>query len=303
MYFSSISKILIIILLFLLKPAFSEDFSFDNVNISKIISAIAKSGNLNIMINKNLSGNASLHLKDVSPEDALILFCRLNSLSMEKDGNIYIIGTNPSIYSGFLYNLYSLKAKDLKRIMSMSYPHTFISIINQNKVWIRYPSSISKEELTAFIKNIDSPPKNISVTLYFYENSGDFSSNKIEKGQMKALVMQGGEACFHAGTNILLPWWGIIYKKGYFLNVRADNIHGDELDIEFNWNIPGTLESSSGTNKLSLKNGKKTLIGALFSEKKEKSYSIVLKTDPSIIFSSSKKKRNMLLFIRAEWQQ
>lgn len=303
MHLSSILKIFVIFVFISTFNINAADFSFNDVPIRIILSKIASSGNLNIILNRSIKGKSTIHLNDISSEDALYIFCRANSLTLEKDGNIFIIGNNPSIYSSFLYKLSGIESFDIKRLLKTSFPKAEISIIDKYRVWIRIPRSIDKQDIINFIKRIDTPLKNITFTLSFSEESETVSSNYINKGKMNALVMQNSDACFHVGKELLLPWWGIIYRKGYYLNIRAGAIMGNKVDIEFNWNLSGGIDNSSGINRISLINGRKLLIGALVSEEKGSSYSIELKTKPSIMFSSSRKKRRILVFAKATWNE
>jgi type IV pilus assembly protein PilQ len=87
------NKLLIFILLFLYKFSFSTNVSLDfkNADIKDVLRIIGEYGNLNIVVDKEVSGSITIKLKDVDIMDALKYILEANNLTMSVEKNILFV--------------------------------------------------------------------------------------------------------------------------------------------------------------------------------------------------------------------
>jgi len=87
------NKLLIFILLFLYKFSFSTNVSLDfkNADVKDVLRIIGEYGNLNIVVDNEVSGSITIKLKDVDIMDALKYILEANNLTMSVEKNILFV--------------------------------------------------------------------------------------------------------------------------------------------------------------------------------------------------------------------
>lgn len=96
-------------------------------DIRQVIKTIAKQANVNILLDRSVSGKVTFSLKDVYYETALQLIAKTNNLAVRKEGNTYIIGQAKNLAEGFdrnttrNYKLNFAKPEDVQKTIAEVY--------------------------------------------------------------------------------------------------------------------------------------------------------------------------------------
>ncbi len=67
--------------------AATTSFNFDNIPVRSALQLIAEEGDFNLVVSDSVTGTISLHLEDVTWEQALDIVLRMKGLGMRIDGN------------------------------------------------------------------------------------------------------------------------------------------------------------------------------------------------------------------------
>lgn len=73
-------------------PAKRTRYHFDDIPVRSALQVLAEEGNVNLVVSDTVGGNISLHLEDVTWEQALALILRLKGLEMRVLGNSRVVG-------------------------------------------------------------------------------------------------------------------------------------------------------------------------------------------------------------------
>lgn len=73
-------------------PAARTRYHFDDIPVRSALQLLAEEGNVNLVVSDTVGGSISLHLEDVTWEQALAVVLRLKGLEMRVLGNSRVVG-------------------------------------------------------------------------------------------------------------------------------------------------------------------------------------------------------------------
>lgn len=73
-------------------PAKRTRYHFDDIPVRSALQVLAEEGNVNLVVSDAVRGNISLHLEDVTWEQALAVVLRLKGLDMRVLGDSRVVG-------------------------------------------------------------------------------------------------------------------------------------------------------------------------------------------------------------------
>lgn len=73
-------------------PAKRTRYHFDDIPVRSALQVLAEDGNVNLVVSDAVTGNISLHLEDVTWEQALAVVLRLKRLDMRVLGDSRVVG-------------------------------------------------------------------------------------------------------------------------------------------------------------------------------------------------------------------
>jgi type IV pilus assembly protein PilQ len=71
----------------------TKTFDFRNIPVRSALQLIAEEGGLNLVVSDSVTGNITLHLEDVTWEQALEVVLRMKGLGMRVDGDTRAVST------------------------------------------------------------------------------------------------------------------------------------------------------------------------------------------------------------------
>ena len=139
----------------------------ENADLRTVLSAIAKSNNLNLVLDNSISGSVSLHLENIQAADALKIISTASGYSWQQTPQSIIIGKN-ILGSTNLTNLAIIKLKylDAKTCKTMLQPlvgEGVFSIDPVNNYLIFSGCQTAQENLNKILQTLDIPSKQISL--------------------------------------------------------------------------------------------------------------------------------------------
>jgi len=72
--------------------AATKNFHFDDIPVRSALQLLAEEGDFNLVVSDSVTGTISLHLKDVTWEQALDIVLKMKGLGMRVDGNTRSVG-------------------------------------------------------------------------------------------------------------------------------------------------------------------------------------------------------------------
>ena len=73
-------------------PAARTRYHFDDIPVRSALQVLAEDGDVNLVVSDSVTGNVSLHLEDVTWEQALAVVLRLKGLDMRVLGDSRVVG-------------------------------------------------------------------------------------------------------------------------------------------------------------------------------------------------------------------
>ncbi|WP_231037779.1 pilus assembly protein PilQ [Pectinatus frisingensis] len=172
-------------------PSFAMSLRVSDADIRYIFTALAADGNINIILNDDVSGIVSANLTDITALDAIKLIAKSNGFSVEQTNNTLFIGKN-HVLNNTLGSLHIFKLQHISPVFLTNTLKIFSytanksstdnnkpdktinfgpAIVPTNNTWIDsdnntvifYGTDGDAAEIAAFIKRLDVPVKQVML--------------------------------------------------------------------------------------------------------------------------------------------
>lgn len=175
-----IRRLFIFVIIFIICNFFSRASAISlhlaDADVRYILTVLASSDNINLIMDDNVSGSVSVNLDDVLPIDAIKMIGKIKGLSFAEDKNILFIGSPENIRSNYgQLHIFKVQYCDL---------NTLANAIRLS-FNIRLPAADGKKENTAETaqgeKNILTDKENNTLLFYGTSNEAEKIDDFIQK--------------------------------------------------------------------------------------------------------------------------
>ncbi len=170
---------------------------YKNADLTDVIKAISYSYNLNIVVQKDVSGKVSAQLKDITVDEALHAILSVNNYSYIRKGSvIYILDKNDVTSITESLPLHFLTLKAAKNLLSGALPK-FNGVIqgsedSNNLVVTANPADL--ESVKECLKGIDVPPIQVLIEAQIIDiNKSDIQKLDSAVGLIYSASQTGGQ--------------------------------------------------------------------------------------------------------------
>lgn len=94
--------------------------AFKGADIRDVLATLARLGGYNLVASDSVKGSVTVDLKDISVDDAIKLVTKINNFSMQKVGNVLVIGNNKDLSNFGVIRVYKLYNVGNKTIIETS---------------------------------------------------------------------------------------------------------------------------------------------------------------------------------------
>jgi len=140
-----------------------KDMNFKGADIRDVLRAIAEVAQVNLVTDSSVSGNITIHLRDISFDEALNLITQTTGLAYKWDGNTVVVATPERIdevYADMDTRIIEFENKDLNRVKSVVssiYPELNIQIVKENTQLLLVGKANIVNEAVNLIDRVDFP--------------------------------------------------------------------------------------------------------------------------------------------------
>ena len=140
-----------------------KDMNFKGADIRDVLRAIAEVAQVNLVTDSSVQGNITIHLRDISFDEALNLITQTTGLAYKWDGNTVVVATPERIdevYADMDTRIIEFENKDLNRVKSVVnsiYPELNIQIIKENTQLLLVGKEEIVSEAVNLINRVDFP--------------------------------------------------------------------------------------------------------------------------------------------------
>jgi len=140
-----------------------KDMNFKGADIRDVLRAIAEVAQVNLVTDSSVQGNITIHLRDISFDEALNLITQTTGLAYKWDGNTVVVATPERIdevYADMNTRIIEFENKDLNRVKSVVnsiYPELNIQIIKENTQLLLVGKEEIVSEAVNLINRVDFP--------------------------------------------------------------------------------------------------------------------------------------------------
>src|SRR6056297_1853775 len=137
--------------------------NFKGADIRDVLRAIAEVAQVNLVTDSSVQGNITIHLRDISFDEALNLITQTTGLAYKWDGNTVVVATPERIdevYADMNTRIIEFENKDLNRVKSVVnsiYPELNIQIIKENTQLLLVGKEEIVSEAVNLINRVDFP--------------------------------------------------------------------------------------------------------------------------------------------------
>src|SRR6056297_3937089 len=137
--------------------------NFKGADIRDVLRAIAEVAQVNLVTDSSVQGNITIHLRDISFDEALNLITQTTGLAYKWDGNTVVVATPERIdevYADMNTRIIEFENKDLERVKSVVnsiYPELNIQIIRENTQLLLVGNSDIITQAVEVINRVDFP--------------------------------------------------------------------------------------------------------------------------------------------------
>jgi general secretion pathway protein D len=164
---------------------FIDDMSFKNADIRDVLRSIAEIADLNLISDGSIEGLVTLHLKDISFQDALTLITQSQGLYYYRDGNTIVVASPERIEELYVKKICSniiinySDINSMKEIINGIYPDLNIQIDERNMQLIIVGREKEVNEVKKLIEQLDIPDKSIQEVYRLKHLDIDYLINNI----------------------------------------------------------------------------------------------------------------------------
>ncbi len=94
--------------------------AFKGADIRDVLATLARLGGYNLVASDSVKGSVTVDLKDISVDDAIKLVTKINNFSMQKVGNVLVIGNNKDLSNFGVIRVYKLYNVGNKTVIETS---------------------------------------------------------------------------------------------------------------------------------------------------------------------------------------
>jgi type II secretory pathway component GspD/PulD (secretin) len=94
--------------------------AFKGADIRDVLATLARLGGYNLVASDSVKGSVTVDLKDISVDDAIKLVTKINNFSMQKVGNVLVVGNNKDLSNFGVIRVYKLYNVGNKTIITTS---------------------------------------------------------------------------------------------------------------------------------------------------------------------------------------
>jgi len=140
-----------------------KDMNFKGADIRDVLRAIAEVAQVNLVTDSSVQGSITIHLRDISFDEALNLITQTTGLAYKWDGNTVVVATPERIdevYADMDTRIIEFENKDLNRVKSVVnsiYPELNIQIIKENTQLLLVGKEEIVSEAVNLINRVDFP--------------------------------------------------------------------------------------------------------------------------------------------------
>jgi type IV pilus assembly protein PilQ len=236
-------------------------FNFQNVEVRAALQAIADISGLNIITSESVSGNLTMHLKEVPWDQALNAILQAKGLDMRKDGNVLWIAPKEELLTkekleleqraliadleplkSEIFQLNYQKVEAFLTVFGLSSTGAAASNNTQNRVLSKRGSAIvdartnqlfvtdigSKlEDIRKLIAKVDVPSRQVLIEARLVEANDGFSRNLGAKlGFADLRGFRGGDAGYQVSGNERVAIGGNLQGVGQITGQTPDSGNG-----------------------------------------------------------------------------
>jgi len=177
-----------------------KDMNFKGADIRDVLRAIAEVAQVNLVTDSSVQGNITIHLRDISFDEALNLITQTTGLAYKWDGNTVVVATPERIeevYADMDTRIINFDNKDLNKVKSVVnsiYPELNIQIIKENTQLLLVGKTDIINEAVNLIDRVDFPTVETAETQAAEEEQAQQENPpileivKIEHGNLSEVV-------------------------------------------------------------------------------------------------------------------
>jgi len=165
--FIMVSSLIIISLLSFSIAAVVEgeirNMNFKGADIRDVLTAIAEVAEVNLVSDSSVTGSITIHLREISFNEALNLITQTTGLAYKWDGNTVVVATPgriEEVYKEMELEILNFDSKDLNRakeVLNSVYPELNIQIIKENTQLLLVGKEETIEEAVQLVNRVDFP--------------------------------------------------------------------------------------------------------------------------------------------------
>ncbi|HKL76479.1 MAG TPA: secretin N-terminal domain-containing protein [Halanaerobiales bacterium] len=165
--FIMVSSLIIISLLSFSIAAVVEgeirNMNFKGADIRDVLTAIAEVAEVNLISDSSVTGSITIHLREISFNEALNLITQTTGLAYKWDGNTVVVATPgriEEVYKEMELEILNFDSKDLNRakeVLNSVYPELNIQIIKENTQLLLVGKEETIEEAVQLVNRVDFP--------------------------------------------------------------------------------------------------------------------------------------------------
>lgn len=174
-------KLILFIMLFCLFPMSGKAMTLhlDAADLRYVLTAIASEGNINLVLDDDVSGSVSVNLDDVSASDAIKIISKSRGLSVAEEDNVLFIGERKNIRHNYgKMHIFKVQYCDLMTLanavrISFNLPvatektanitDDTVLIDKENNSLLFYGTEGEAKKISSFIKSFDVPSKQVML--------------------------------------------------------------------------------------------------------------------------------------------
>ncbi len=140
-----------------------KNMNFKGADIRDVLTAIAEVAEVNLVSDSSVTGNITIHLREISFDEALNLITQTTGLAYKWDGNTVVVATPgriEEVYKEMEIEILNFDSKDLNRakeVLSSVYPELNIQIIKENTQLLLVGKEETIEEAVQLVNRVDFP--------------------------------------------------------------------------------------------------------------------------------------------------
>lgn len=235
-----------------------------NIDVRNLLTSLAASDNINILINDDVTGNISINLNDISPHDAIKTIAQMkNLICTEENGVIFICSKQSNNQNFNSLHIFKIKYADLKILAATikmymqqnanppapikdknnnTLASVSITIDADNNSLLFYGTTQQAAALKAFINKIDIPCKQVMLEAKVIAIQKDATKNLGIEWNWSELpqypqISESYQTIEHSVVN----------NAGNYQTI-SENIPHNTVTRNFNGssNIPGIIQFGKG---------------------------------------------------------